>query len=134
MNKPIFHLSFPVSDLEQSISFYVETLGATVGRRTETFIDVYLFGAQVTLQNDPANVLHPMPRTRHFGATIDWGEWEKIWAQVAGSDTVVEVAQASYVGEPIEQIKFMIVDPSGNFIELKAYRHPEKVLGILVVK
>jgi extradiol dioxygenase family protein len=33
--------------------------------------------------------------------------------------------------EPIEQGKMMIVDPSGNLIELKAYRQPDRVLGPL---
>lgn len=30
---PIFHLAFPVSSLEESERFYVEILGAAVGRR-----------------------------------------------------------------------------------------------------
>ena len=130
--KPIVHISFPVHDLDEAIDFYTMVLGASVGRRTESFADILLFGAQVTLQNDRQNVLCPMPSTRHFGATLGWGEWEEIAKRLAGSSFIVEAAQASYVGEPIEQIKLMIADPSGNFIELKAYRYPENVLGSLV--
>jgi extradiol dioxygenase family protein len=44
---------------------------------------------------------------------------------------LVELPSVSYEGQPIEQGKLMIRDPSGNFIELKAYRHPERVLGSL---
>jgi len=46
------------------------------------------------------------------------------------ADAFIESPTISYVGEPVEQAKLMIVDPSGNLIELKAYRHPEQVLGI----
>ena len=35
------------------------------------------------------------------------------------------------MGESTEQGKWMIKDPSGNLIEIKAYRQPDKVLGSL---
>ncbi len=106
-------------------------LGAEIGRRTDEFADALVFGAQVTLQNDPGSVTSPMPRTRHFGATIGWGEWESVAARLTGGPLVVESPTVSYEGEPIEQAKMMILDPSGNLIEIKAYRQPERVLGPL---
>jgi uncharacterized protein len=126
--KPVFHLSFPVLNLAESVRFYTEVLGATVGRNTEAFTDIFLFGAQVTLQNDPAAVPNPMPRARHFGATIAWSQFELLASRLIGAVNVVEPPKASYVGQPNEQIKLMIADPSGNLIELKAYRRPEIVL------
>jgi uncharacterized protein len=130
--RPIFHLSVPVRDLEEAITFYRVRLGAEIGRQTETFADALVFGAQVTLQNDPGGVSDPMPRTRHFGATLPWDEWEAMAARLEGSDIVVEERTISYAGEVSEQGKMMIKDPSGNLIEVKAYRHPEEVLGPLV--
>jgi extradiol dioxygenase family protein len=44
---------------------------------------------------------------------------------------VIEEAKVSYEGAPTEQGKIMITDPSGNLIEIKAYRHPSQVLGPL---
>ena len=44
---------------------------------------------------------------------------------------IVESPTLSYVGEPTELGKLMIEDPSGNLIEIKAYRQPDKVLGSL---
>jgi extradiol dioxygenase family protein len=129
--RPIFHLSFPVRDLAEVIRFYTEHLGATIGRRTEAFADALVFGAQVTLQNDPSAVLSPSPRSRHFGATIDWSQWEDYADRFADGPLIIEKPTVSYVGEPIEQGKLMISDPSGNLIEIKAYRNPEVVLGAL---
>jgi hypothetical protein len=130
--RPIFHLSLPVRDLDEAVTFYRARLGAHIGRRTETFADALVFGAQVTLQNDPGSVSRPMPRSRHFGATLPWAEWEMVVAPLVGTDIVVEARTISYAGEDIEQGKMMITDPSGNLIEIKAYRHPEEVLGPLV--
>ena len=130
--RPIFHLSLPVRDLQESVDFYVRQLGAQIGRRNELGADALLFGAQVTLQNDPAGVIDPMPRTRHFGATLSWPEWESFVEKLVDPALIVEPAKLSYIGEPIEQGKMMIVDPSGNLIEIKAYRNPAAVLGPLV--
>ena len=129
--RPIFHLSFPVRDMAEATRFYEEVLGAQIGRREDSFTDVLVFGAQLTIQNDPANVTEPMPRTRHFGATLDWVAWEVIAARLGSSASAREPPTISYRGEPIEQGKMMIADPSGNLIELKAYRQPGEVLGAL---
>lgn len=125
--RPVFHVSIPVRNLDEAVAFYVDVLGAGVGRRTPAFVDVQLFGAQVTLQNAPADVsVHPS-RTRHFGATIDWAEWEGLAARLA--DLAVEGPTMAYAGERWEQGKLMLADPSGNLIEIKAYRDPIHVLG-----
>lgn len=129
--RPIFHISVPVRDLDEAVDFYADQLGAEIGRMTTEFADALLFGAQVTLQNDPGSVTAPMPRTRHFGATIRWDEWESIAARFDGAPLIVESPTVSYESEPTEQGKMMIVDPSGNLIEIKAYRHPSRVLGSL---
>lgn len=128
MTGPVFHLSFPVRDLDASIAFYQNVLGCTLGRREPVWADIALFGAQVTLQHVPGDVLDPMPRSRHFGATLGWSEWEALIARLT---QFVEAPRIDYAGEPREQAKAMIVDPSGNFIELKAYRESETVLGVL---
>lgn len=113
------------------MAFYRAVLGAELGRRTEDFADVLLLGAQVTLQLDPESVTTPMPRTRHFGWTLSWPGWTAMVADVATGATVLEPPTVSYAGEDREQAKMMIADPSGNLIELKAYRDPSAVLGRL---
>ena len=129
--RPIFHLSVPVRDLDEAVAFYGTELGARIGRQTADFADALVFGAQITLQNHPEGVSDPMPRTRHFGATLAWEEWERVTERFVGSDIIVEARTVSFAGQPIEQGKMMIKDPSGNLIEIKAYRHPEEVLGPL---
>ena len=124
---PIFHLSFPVRDLDEAIAFYSD-LGGVVGRREAAWADVALFGAQLTLQEVPEDVLEPMPRSRHFGATLPRQDWEKLIARLGG---FVEGPRIDYPNTQREQAKAMIADPSGNLIELKTYRNPSLVLGSL---
>src|SRR5688572_1234587 len=111
---PIFHLSFPVHDLDEAIAFYA-SLGGVAGRREPGWADVALFGAQLTLQHNPEDVLQPMPRSRHFGATLTWRDWEHLVARLAG---FTEPPRIDYQGTDREQAKAMIADPSGNLIEL----------------
>jgi len=125
---PIFHLSFPVRDLEESLAYYTETLGAVPGRREAAWADIALFGAQLTLQHRPGDVLDPMPRSRHFGATLTWREWEDLVGRLGD---FVEPPHIDHRGTEREQAKAMVQDPSGNLIELKAYRQPGAVLGPL---
>jgi hypothetical protein len=127
---PIFHLSFPVHDLDEAIAFY-STLGGVVGRRETAWADVALFGAQLTLQHVPEDVLRPMPRSRHFGATLPWHDWEQLVARLGG---FLEGPRVEYQGTDREQAKAMIADPSGNLVELKAYRQPAAVLGRLAAR
>ena len=122
----MFHLSLPVRDLDEALAFYAGALGGETGRREASFADVRLFGAQVTLQAAPGDVLSPNPRTRHFGATICWDDWQALAARLDG---FVEPPTVSYAGERREQAKMMVADPSGNLIELKAYCDPVHVLG-----
>ena len=124
--KPIFHLSLPVRDLDEAIAFSVDVLGGVPGRRTEDWTDILLFGAQVTLQHKPQDVSTPMPRSRHFGATLPWSEWEALTSSLTD---FLEAPRSDHKGTEREQAKAMIQDPSGNLIELKAYRNPGAVLG-----
>ncbi len=124
--RPVFHLSFPVTDLDATLAFYVDQLDAEVGRRHPDAVDIALFGAQLTLQHAPEDVLTPHPRTRHFGATVSWTEWEAIASRLR---SFVEPPTVSYAGEPKEQAKLMVADPSGTLIEIKTYRNPTHVLG-----
>ena len=64
----IFHLSIPVHDLDEALAFYQTAVGAVVGRRSVDWLDVLMWGHQVTLQLRPDEVLGPNEQgKRHFG-------------------------------------------------------------------
>ena len=55
----IFHLSIPVSDLDIAKDFYVKKLSGKVGRSEADWLDILLWGHQITLQLRPDEVLGP---------------------------------------------------------------------------
>ena len=130
--RTIFHLSLPVRDLAQASAFYVERLGARVGRREETWLDILLWGHQITLQLRPDEVLSPEQQgKRHFGAVLPWAEWEGLAQRLeAEGCAFYRAPQVLHAGTPDEQAKLYLRDPSDNVIELKAYRDVPGVLGL----
>ena len=125
--KPIFHLSFPVRDLDEAIAFYVEALAATPGRRAESFAAIFLFGAQITLQNDGRTCSGRCRAAWHFGAPLDWPALGTDRAAIWWHQTLSWKRRAILMSaSATEQIKFMIADPSGDLIELKAYSTPRR--------
>lgn len=131
-SRHIFHLSIPVADLTAAKRFYVEVLEAKVGRESEEWLDILLWGHQITLQRSPGEVL-PLQRQgkRHFGVTLPWDEWERVMQRVRALGT-------PFLGEPKvlmrespqEQAKFYLADPGNNVIEVKAYRDVGGTLGL----
>ena len=68
---PILHLSLAVRDLAESRAFYVDVLGCEPGRVRDGWIDVWFYGMQVTLHEEPELVAPPDARgVRHFGVTL----------------------------------------------------------------
>ncbi len=123
---PILHLSLPIRDLAEIRTFYVDVLGCEIGRERPTFIDVWFYGLQLTLQEHPDQLLNDEQRgNRHFGVALGADE---LTALLARLDThAVEWLSpvcTDYAGTPREQTKAKLLDPSGNVIELKTYVDP----------
>jgi extradiol dioxygenase family protein/ketosteroid isomerase-like protein len=134
MERHIFHLSIPVSDLETSKRFYVGVLGAAVGRENADWLDVLLWGHQITLQRRPDDVrtLEEQGK-RHFGATLPWSVWEAYVGMLRSKNvTFLGEPKIMAEGTPDEHGKFYLVDPSNNVIEVKAYRDTSRTLHLPV--
>jgi uncharacterized protein len=132
MNRYIFHLSIPVQDLMSAKRFYVEVLGATVGRETQDWLDILVWGHQITLQLRPEEVL-PLDKQgkRHFGVVLPWAEWEREVERIERLGAgILEERTIMLAGTDDEHGKLYLHDSSGNVIELKAYRNVQRTLGL----
>jgi uncharacterized protein len=132
-----FHYAFLVRDLEETRRFYVEVLGCREGRRAATWIDLELFGNQLschlgapaapTLCGQVDGITVPMP---HFGAILSFAEYDRLAARLAAAGVAFVVTpRIRYPGEPGEQGTFFLLDPSGNALEFKAFREPDEVFA-----
>ena len=137
MESRAFHHAFLVRDLEETRRFYVDLLGCREGRSTETWVDLDLFGNQLTAHLGtppaPANVGRvdgitvPLP---HFGVIVSFEEYEQIAARlIAAGVAFVVTPRLRYPGQPGEQGTFFFLDPSGNALEFKAFLRPDEVFA-----
>jgi hypothetical protein len=115
-----------VRDLAESIDFYVDALGCTVGRVRDDFADVWFFGMQLTLHARPAEVVPADQQgVRHFGVTLTADEMRALIARAeACGATFATAVSTEYAGTAREQTKTKLFDPSGNVIEIKTYVDP----------
>ena len=125
----LFHLAFPVKDLESSREFYGEILGCEEGRSSEQWIDFNLFGHQIVAHlSENAGIVHrnkvdadhvPVP---HFGIVLPMDEF-KSFADKLRSKNVEFIIEPKirFAGEVGEQATMFFLDPSGNALEFKAF-------------
>ena len=130
-----FHYSFNVHDLASTRRFYRELLGCAEGRSAATWVDFDFFGNQISAHlGEPARtadtgqvdgIAVPMP---HFGAVIGWAELHALARRLeAAAVPFVLSPRVRYPGEPAEQAVFFVRDPSGNALEMKAFKDPRHV-------
>ena len=118
-----FHLSIPVKSIEASVDFFVRVLGAQVSHRDPSgYVNLELFGTQLTLKENPA-VVTGWPDF-HFGVNLELSDFERIAAaaQAAAPGSVVSRPTVVDAGTPLERKKLYLRCPAGHLIELKGYR------------
>ncbi|WP_169570202.1 VOC family protein [Sneathiella limimaris] len=128
---PPFHLAFPVLNIEDTRRFYVDLLGCIVGREAEKWIDFNFFGHQISAHVKPEQcdgartneVDGDNVPVRHFGAVLDWSDWEELRDKVAASDVPFLIEpRIRFEGQAGEQGIFFLQDPSGNAMEFKTFK------------
>ena len=131
LGMPPFHLAFPVTDLESSRRFYVDLLGCSAGREGERWIDFDFFGHQISAHLAPAPMEvaartpvdgHSVP-VPHFGMVLAWNDWEALAGRLASAGIEFVIPpHVRFPGQPGEQATMFFRDPSGNHLEIKAFR------------
>ena len=65
---------------------------------------------------------------RHFGVVLSWEEFQPMAQRLRdrGQKFLIE-PRIRFKGEVGEQATMFLLDPSGNALEFKAFKHPEHV-------
>lgn len=134
---PLFHLAFPVRDLEEARRFYAGLLGCPTGRESERWIDFNFFGHQIVTHlaaTEPGVTTNPVDGedvpVRHFGVILEWSQWETLAERLRQSNVrfIIEPC-IRFKGKVGEQATMFFKDPSGNALEFKAFRDPSQVFA-----
>ena len=134
----LFHLAFPVNDLDAARQFYGGVLELEEGRSSECWIDFNLYGHQIVthLSEEGAGIKvtnhvdadHvPVP---HFGVVLSMEEWKSLAEKLRskGVEFVIE-PKIRFEGEVGEQATMFFLDPSGNALEFKAFNDFSQVFA-----
>lgn len=134
----VFHLAFPVHDLNAARRFYLEVLGCSEGRSSDTWIDFNLYGHQIVAHLSAAaprvvaiNAVdtHDVP-VPHFGVILSMMQWQALSERLRrrGVNFMIE-PYIRFKGEVGEQATMFFLDPSGNALEFKAFADMRQIFA-----
>jgi len=130
MKKSAFHLSLPCLSISETKQFYVELLSADLGRHTQQWLDIDLFGNQITFTKSGEysfrsksykfeEVILP---SFHFGAIVTNDVWTSLYAELNRKGVIVS-AQKTFLENKIGEHKsFFVDDPNGYTLEFKCFK------------
>ncbi|MGQ4646798.1 VOC family protein [Lyngbya aestuarii] len=132
MNPVLFHLAFPVTDIEQAKEYYGNGLGCEIGRESRNAVILNLYGNQLVAHLTqetitPQRGIYP----RHFGLVFTAeADWEAMLSHVQQKQlTFYQEPRLRFPDEITEHRTFFLQDPFSNLMEFKFYRHTEAIFG-----
>ncbi|MEY8019206.1 VOC family protein [Muriicola sp. SD30] len=137
MTNSSFHLALPCYSVTRTRKFYIEILGADLGRHSTQWADINLHGNQITFTKSGEfsfnyksykfgdNILPSF----HFGVILNEKKWNEIHQKIS------EIQEKD--SEPItflkskkgEHTSFFIEDPNGYVVEFKCFKEPKEVFA-----
>ncbi|MCF7561234.1 bleomycin resistance protein [Sabulilitoribacter multivorans] len=131
-----FHMSLPCLNIKETKDFYT-VIGGSVGRKSQNWIDVNLFGHQITfIKAEKFNFNNPnyvfegkiLP-SFHFGIILDFKTWETIYEKLKaqGLDLVTE---ATFLKDQVgEHTSFFVKDPNDYMLEFKSFKNLKDIFN-----
>lgn len=132
MSGILFHLAFPIHDIEAAKRFYIEGLGCRLGRESNGAVTFGLGEHQLV-----AHVVEKAPNDqkgiypRHFGLVfLSKGPWQALADRAKAKGlTFYQQPRVRFPGTRIEHHTFFLEDPSKNLLEFKHYTHESAIFG-----
>ena len=137
MNVRPFHLALPTAKLEETQTFYCDVLGCSLGRTSDDWIDLNLFGHQLVFhvtRSDPLSESYnpvdthnvPIP---HFGVVLTTEQHKALCQRVIGKVVMIIEPSVRFEGTPGEQRTVFFRDPNGYALEFKSFANDEDLFA-----
>ena len=134
---PSFISHYPVRNVEETRNFYVDIIGASLGRSTEKWLDIDLFGNQLTFTQSGDFKFdfksykledYVLP-SFHFGVIVPLDTWSKLYTRLFQMDLEVTTEATFMQNQKGEHLSFLIQDPNGYMLEFKSFKDSEDVFA-----
>ena len=135
MKKYAFHLALPCEDIEKTRTFYIDILGAQLGRNTDNWVDINLYENQITFTKS-GNFKFDFKNYRfgqyilpsfHFGVIVDTDLWGKLYSKLFQMNLEVSTESTFLQNKMGEHLSFFIKDPNGYTLEFKSFKKEDEV-------
>jgi extradiol dioxygenase family protein len=135
--KAQFHLALPCTNVENIRSFYVDVLGAKKGRSADKWIDIDLYGTQLTFTDTGdfnfnyknykfSNQVLP---SFHFGVIVDMDTWRILYAKILKKNLDATIEYTFLENRVGEHLSFFIIDPDGYTVEFKSFKNAKEIFS-----
>ena len=130
-----FHLALPCVNVNKTRTFYVDILGASVGRYAVKWADINFYDNQITFTecgpfkfdcksyNFNGNILPSF----HFGIILEKDEWNKVLERFKSKNQKL-VSEVRFLENKVgEHQSFFVKDPNDYTVEFKCFAKLEEV-------
>ena len=133
-----FHLALPCKEITETSNFYVNIIGASLGRSTENWLDINLYGNQLTFTQageftfDFKNYKldnHVLP-SFHFGVIVPVNIWGELYTKLFQMDLDVTTEATFMQGKKGEHLSFFVTDPNNYILEFKSFKDYDEVFAV----
>lgn len=137
MEQAAFHLSLPCYSVSKTRAFYTQVLGASQGRSATTWVDIDLFGNQITFINSGAFEFHyrsykfedAILPAFHFGVLVSEAQWNALRERLQGNKVHFSVDSQFLSQKAGSHKSFLVEDPNGYFVEFKQFTEPGAIFA-----
>ena len=111
----LFHVAFPMKNMEETKRFYIEGLGCVLGRESNVALTLNLQGHQLVAQMTTETLEKPRSiYPRHFGLVLtSKEEWQAIANRAKEKQlSFFQDPRTRFAGSPLEHHTFFLEDPA----------------------
>ncbi len=132
-----FHMSLPCYSISKTRAFYVDVIGAEIGRNSSRWLDVNLFGNQITFtKSGEFNFVFRAYKfgdtvlpSFHFGVIVDSDTWERMYKKLNAPEYELTTEVTFLKDKTGEHRSFFIQDPSGHSLEFKTFNDQSEMFA-----
>ncbi len=130
-------MSLPCTSISKTEDFYVGVIGARLGRHSSRWLDIDLFGNQITFtKSGDFNFAYRSYKFEdsvlpafHFGVIVDRETWGTLYNRLSDSEYEITTEVTFLKGKTGEHVSFFIQDPNGHMAEFKSFRDQKEMFG-----